>query len=508
MEGFSPIDKKIRLPIDITIRPYLLDHHVEGDVVLPAVEAMHVLAETVKRFRPDTDITCMTRARFDKFLYIRPGATHVEGFSDITVYENGDVTAVLLTKNRSKKTSITRIKEHATLCFPRQTPDLPELPLDLACALEGICFEIPSDEIYRDLVPFGESYHNIRNCLLISEDGAIARIDAPPNYASADNPGRLGSPFPLDAAFHAACAWGQRYARIIAFPVGVEKRAIFIRTQPGAAYVSRIFPVRTDPDMLIFDIWIYDDKGNLCEGACGVHMRDVSAGRMKPPQWVIDKGEQHSLERIKRKCGAFSVIELKTVTPFAEKTLSDHEQKRFQRMGDKRKRSYLAIRLGCKRLSRTVSGNDTHTKADEITTVCSDLVRPCCPHTDGSPTLLCSASHNGRFAVAVASDSRVGVDVEKMSKRVLKSRHLYMKEMEQALVQGSKLDEIETAIKIWSIKEAVAKALDITLTDSWDRVRVTAVGPHESTFQIDDKDCFPAFHDMVGQHVFTLVCRL
>jgi hypothetical protein len=90
------------------------------------------------------------------------------------------------------------------------------------------------------------------------------------------------------------------------------------------------------PDLLVFDIWIYDGSGNLFEGAYGVHMRDVSAGRMKPPQWIIQHGEQDPRERLKKHCRAFSLIELKTLLPFAEKTLSEHEQKRYRKMGEKR----------------------------------------------------------------------------------------------------------------------------------------------------------------------------
>ena len=97
----------------------------------------------------------------------------------------------------------------------------------------------------------------------------------------------MGSPFPLDAAFHAACVWGQRYAQIVAFPIGIEKRLVFKPTQPGTTYLSRIIPVRKNPDLLTFDIWIYDQDGHLYEGAWGVQMRDVSAGRLKPPRWIL-----------------------------------------------------------------------------------------------------------------------------------------------------------------------------------------------------------------------------
>jgi hypothetical protein len=77
---------------------------------------------------------------------------------------------------------------------------------------------------------------------------------------------------------------------MVAFPVGVEKRMIFKPTQPGNRYISRAIPVRTDSDLLVFDIFIWDEDSTLFETAVGVHMRDVSGGRIKPPRWIIETG--------------------------------------------------------------------------------------------------------------------------------------------------------------------------------------------------------------------------
>ena len=148
--------------------------------------------------------------------------------------------------------------------------------------------EIPPDKIYSDLVPFGKAYRNIHDQLIISENGATARTHARSVNKPALNFADTGSPFPLDAAFHAACVWGQRYAQTVAFPVRIEKRVIFKPTQPGTTYLSRIIPVRKRPELLTFDIWIYGHDGNLYEGARGVQMRDISAGRLKPPRWIME----------------------------------------------------------------------------------------------------------------------------------------------------------------------------------------------------------------------------
>jgi len=494
-------------PVDLPVHPYLLDHRFEGKVVLPAVEAMQALAEAVKHFRPDADVSIITDARFEKFLYIDGGAAHVSASIELTERENGDITGSLKTKSTSNKLAITRVQEHATLCFPLDKPNLTEPPIDLASSLEGVCFEIPSENIYRDLVPFGPSFQNLRNSVLLSRDGAIAWTCAPQESAGADRAGLLGSPFPLDAAFHAACAWGQRYAGIVAFPVAVQERVILKRTCPGSTYVCRILPVRIEPDLLAFDIRIHDESGDLYESARGVSMRDVSAGRMKPPQWVIDPGVNLPLERIRSRCLGISLVELRTVLPFAERALSAQERDRFQRLGEPRRRSYLAARLACKRVYRNLRGNDLLSPAFDITTICPDQIRPCCPIGDEVSPVFCSVSHDDRFAIAAAGDSRLGVDVERISERPLKSQHLYMDESEQLLAREPALGEMGNAVRIWTIKEAAAKAFDMTLAESWNRVRVVGVGFLESRFQLDGEEPRTAIHAEVDDHLFTLVCE-
>jgi phosphopantetheinyl transferase len=504
MENISQVIGSTRLPLDLSIRPYLLDHCFEGKAVLPAVEAMQALADAVKRFRPDADLACMTEARFDKFLYIEPEASHVPALIDIAMRKNGDISATLLTRSKSKNRSMTRLREHASLCFPSRKPNFMEPPSDMISALEGVCFEIQAGALYRDLVPFGASFQNVLDPLLVSRDGAIAKVCAPEDSAGAA--GILGSSFPLDAAFHAACAWAQRYTGVVAFPVGIEKRVLLRRTSPGTNYFSRILPARIEGGLLAFDIWIYDEKGELYEGACGVLMKDVSAGRMKPPQWVADEGAALPLESLKSICRGMSVVELKTVLPFAEKALSDLEKTRLERMGPSRRRSYLAARLACKRLFRNISGTDRPTPASEITTLLPDRIRPCCALGDDHPPVSCSVSHDNRFCVAAACDHPVGVDVERISERVLKSRHLYMSRSEQSLVRDAAPDELDAALRIWSVKEAVAKALAMNLAESWNRVRVNAVAPYGSRVQLDGKDFCTAAHRQVGRHLFTLVC--
>ena len=275
------------LAVNIDVAPYLGDHCFEGQAVLPAVEAVQVLAAAARSFRPETAISWITAARFDKFLYLEPGSRQMAAQVDLAVYANGDITAGLLTRSRAPKVAITRVKEHASCCFPAIKPVAPRPPSAPLSTLAGRCVEIPADVIYRELVPFGPAYHNIRDGVQLSENGALAKIALPAAHPDARPVEVLGSPFALDAAFHAACVWGQRYAGIVAFPVGFEQRVVIQPTIAGRTCTCRIIPVKKSPDLLIFDIHICDHDGTLFEAVSGVRMRDVSAGRMKPPDWIM-----------------------------------------------------------------------------------------------------------------------------------------------------------------------------------------------------------------------------
>ncbi len=501
MEGLPGVAKKERLPLEIRIDPYLMDHHVGGRAVLPAVEAMQLLAESTKTYLPHVDVTQIHDARFDKFFYTDNVKENMETFNEIEVLEDGSINSKLLTKVKSEKASITRTKEHVTLDFGRTKDNFFPLPLDFVSALEGISIDVPSRELYRDLVPFGPAYHNIIDTLFISEKGAMAKVQSG-DIEGATGP--LGSPFPLDAAFHAACVWGQRYSGVVGFPVGFCNRLIINPTCQGGDYIIRVIPEEAASRSLIFDIWIYDQNGIPHEKITGLQLRDVSGGKTRPPDWITNGVDDLHLGTINNHCLTLSLIELKTINGLAEKTLSDDEKGRFRKMGSKRGRSYLGARLCCKSLFRQLSGDDRQTPASSITTVSSDGIRPRCPVKEGNRHGFCSVSHDSRFAVAVAAEGRVGIDVEEISERVLKSQRFYMKETEKLVVHNSRLDQIEASLRVWTIKEAVSKAFDMGLADAWERVLVLEIGENKSSIEIDKK-VYTAFHDTVDNHLFTVV---
>ncbi|EFK08050.1 conserved hypothetical protein [delta proteobacterium NaphS2] len=283
MEGLSKIKERIRLLLNFKVPPYLMDHQFQGRAVLPAVEAMEVLAASTQAHLPETPVNAMGNARFDKFLPIENGVNEIRAFNDLEIQDDGRVVSKLLTKTQSKKAKITRTKEHAVLCFGdglgKPSPRRFHMPKTTG-------YHVPSETVYERLVPFGPAYHNLREGVTLWEEMVTATVYAPENGGT---DGILGSPFPLDAAFHAACVWGQRYAGVVGFPVGFGIRKVFSVTKAKNTYQAVLLPKKLVLNGFLLDVWITGRGGTAKEVVLGLVMKDVSGGRKKPPPWILNQ---------------------------------------------------------------------------------------------------------------------------------------------------------------------------------------------------------------------------
>lgn len=497
MGDLSQIGAGGRAAVTIAVAPPWADHCFQGRAVLPAVAALELLATWARSARPDLHVHHLRHASFDKFLELPPAGESIAAWCEFTALPDGVLGATLLTKTQAKSAKMTRAKVHARVDFhpPEAAPD--PAALDLAAALAGRGFTVDPGPLYRELVPFGPAFRTITRPLWITAEGALAVIDAP-----ADDPADplLGASRVLDAALHAACVWSQRHAGIVAFPVGFERRVVVRPTRSGDTYVSRIFPKGREAGTLTFDIWILDLDGRPCELLQGVAMRDVSGGTLRPPEWIRADLEDR-LGFMDAICAAGVLIERATVMPFAEQCLSEAERQRTVRMIPKRRIDYCSSRLALKRLYRLLAGGDQRTPATAIHTLAADGIRPAVSLSG----LHCSVAHDRRFTIALAARKPIGVDVERIDDRVLKSLHIFAHETEQALVAISPLGPARAAVRVWTIKEAAAKLVGIHLADAWARVRVLALGSDESRVAIEAGPAVAARHTEIDGHLITLL---
>lgn len=114
-------------------------------------------------------------------------------------------------------------------------------------------------------------------------------------------------------------------------------------------------------------------------------------------------------------------------------------------LSDKRRKEWLTARV----LLHTVAG--VKERLDY-----SDSGRP---FLTGSSTHL-SISHSGNYVCLLLSDSPAGIDLEQKSPRALRVKEKFLKEQEMALADGLGFAEEETAVLLWSAKEAIFKRMD------------------------------------------------
>jgi hypothetical protein len=303
----------MKIPLSISIPAYLRDHRYEGRVVLPAAEALQILAGSLPEDLPCYDPLLQEGGEFSRLLYLDPGADTLNVFHEIAASPDGCRQSRLTTFRSGRQTRLNRRMTHVSVVFAtienavagreygpmdhsgersptqfsRKRGEDPEYEADSAHAeeagLNGPMFTFSCERLYSDLVPFGPAYHNVVSDIDLTEIGARAAVSGG-NHLEAS--GSLGSPFPFDAAMHVACAWGQRYRNVVAFPVGFDRREILLPTSAGETYFCRVFPLLEEGTVLRFDIRLFGEDHRPVEVIQGLKMRDISGGRLKPPAWV------------------------------------------------------------------------------------------------------------------------------------------------------------------------------------------------------------------------------
>ncbi len=303
----------MNIPLSIVIPDYLRDHRYEGRVVLPAAEALQILAKSLPEDLPRCDPLRQEGGEFARLLPLDPKADTLNVFHEIAVSPDGRRRSRLTTLHLGRQTQLNRRMTHVSVVFSAvdnneadrkhgsvdgsgkesqarssgrrgDGPGSGAVPAhDEAAELNGPVFTFSSRRLYADLVPFGPAYHNVISEITLTKTGVRAFVSGG-DFPEAVGP--LGSPFPFDAAMHMACAWGQRYRHIVAFPVGFDYREIILPTSAGETYLCRVFPLPDEGAVLRFNVRLLGEDHRLVEIILGLRMRDISGGRLKPPAWV------------------------------------------------------------------------------------------------------------------------------------------------------------------------------------------------------------------------------
>ncbi len=219
---------------------------------------------------------------------------------------------------------------------------------------------------------------------------------------------------------------------------------------------------------------------------------------------VEDSVRKRFMNGLPASCKGFVVVDIGSVLHLGCRYLTRRERLKYGSLAPRRRPGFLAARFALKKLYSTTENSDTSIGYQDIETVDDDMIRPCCYKPDASRLEYVSASHDRRYAIAVAGKCGVGVDVETMAEVLWKGKHVYMSEGEQRLAFHSNLGRLESAVRIWSAKEAAAKAFNLELADAWKKVTLLHVGDKCSTAEIQDV-LHDVHHAEQNGHVFSFI---
>ncbi len=206
------------------------------------------------------------------------------------------------------------------------------------------------------------------------------------------------------------------------------------------------------------------------------------------------------IERLQSACVGMILLDMETISPAEEDLFTTREAAKAMRMGARRRKGFTAARVALKRLVRRLNLPEKDRPDRTIETLDPNGAGPCL----GESRIYCSVSHSAQLVVAVAHRHPIGVDLEMVSEKVTRAKHLFMSPRERDLILSSGLGPERAATQLWTIKEAAAKALGLHLFQAIREVEVVSVGEKEGVMRYQEKT-YPVRHAEGNGHVITLI---
>jgi phosphopantetheinyl transferase len=206
------------------------------------------------------------------------------------------------------------------------------------------------------------------------------------------------------------------------------------------------------------------------------------------------------IERMQSGCLGMILLDMETISPVEEHLFTRREATRAVRMGPRRRRGFTAARVALKRLARQLDLVKEDRPNRAIETLGPDDVRPCLAKSG----IYCSVSHSARLVVAVAHRHPIGVDLERVSEKPIRTRYLFLSPGERDLIFLSGMGPERAATRAWTIKEAAAKALSLDLFQAIREVGVVRLGEEDGLMRYQGK-AYPVRHGEGNGYVMTLI---
>jgi 3-oxoacyl-(acyl-carrier-protein) synthase/NAD(P)-dependent dehydrogenase (short-subunit alcohol dehydrogenase family)/phosphopantetheinyl transferase (holo-ACP synthase) len=485
-------------------RDRFLEDHVYEDVpVLPGVMGFEMMAEVARKLTGDA-IRSIEDVDFDRAAKLHHGdplrvvVTAEQRASD---GETTEVEVVLETE-RTVKTGRTIRREHF-----RGTIECGE-PLE-ADAIESFVFDTTDEydagpdrpSIYKRFFHTGV-FEVIESVPHLSDDVAIGYSRKPTETLMSNQVDGtfVTDPMVREMAFQTVGLWGMMNHRYSYLPGGIGRAVQFDTAQPGERICIRARRRdESEERQLLFDVELRADDGRLLQRMERVELlghRKLDDDETFP----VPPARRMTMQRLSHP-EAQALLSDRGWT--VDEILTDDEAESYNRLrSDRRRGEWLAARVAAKELVSRYARDFVGERLD-LTDVAIGKDEHGAPYVQlrggarealgDLPLPNLTLTHaEGVAIVGLAGPgpaARVGVDLEAIEERDDSFAENYLTDHERTLdltnAEGETADDSTTWTALWSIKEAVSKALGLGLKLALSELHVDALGRHNGRIVAD-----------------------
>ncbi|NMC71597.1 MAG: SDR family NAD(P)-dependent oxidoreductase, partial [Myxococcales bacterium] len=467
----TPDSAEIEIALDPASQSFLRDHVIAGVPVLPGVVGLELMARAAARLL-GADPICEA-VQFERPVKVHPGRPVVVRAA---ARRSGDTVEAVLESRSQAATGRALEVLHFRGVFRRPTGTLEPLG-----RLHHLDARGPgAGEIYRHFF-HGPSFQVLGEVRRVGDEGLVARAAIPAGNADTAA-GDLAGPLLREIAFQAAGLWAMCRHGVTALPHRIGRAQRLGLVEPGREIVARVRPLGTveasdgAPRVHRFDVEVLAGDGRPLERMQDVRLIETGALPAERPATVpFAESPEHVEVRLEALAASADAV--------AEACLGPAEAVLFRQIGSRKRRTdWLGGRLAAKRLVAAyllecagvaVPERDVGVAADPRG---APVVR-----IAGRPDLeqlvpQVGISHGAGRAMAVLaprnSGTRVGLDVERVEPRDEAFVRHVLTEREVAVAERAGLNG-DGATVLWTLKEAVTKALGVGMAVDPREVQVT-----------------------------------
>ncbi|MDH5682607.1 MAG: polyketide synthase dehydratase domain-containing protein [Spirochaetota bacterium] len=460
--------------------PFLSHHAFNKQIIIPAVVFLEIFAENAKRLFPELSIYHIEKAEFNSFLSMRQDES-VDVFCSLQVDKSQVIEGQLYHYFENKLANVKRKKIIATMranlskhpVKSSNKQDIPFFPFSDTV--------IDKRDIYPDLVGLGKSFNHLSSVLQMSSDhGAIGKLIRNSIDLNIDiNSLILGNLLLRDSSYHLASIWGNHFIGGFNVPFAMYDIYIHDRMEDNE-YFSVIKPLGKDGVGQSYSLFIIDLSGRIIEEYQKIlytHNVTVSENTNREAieqrkQNIIElKHLSHELYKDLDYAGIWSTAFVKQNEREFLVYLNHEEIVIYEKYTRQSSRlEYLGARVLVKLLlikaikdkyHRDISFNDISILRDN-NGLAILLIRG-----KTYDNISISLSHKKDYVfVALQFNSKLGVDVEELSEKLIRVSSKYIDDSEMLLLREAfpghhrHNPSLEAYAMLWSSKESLVKALN------------------------------------------------